>query len=168
ESFLPQAPAQDLFQNILPNTTGKDRSYGVGLNLFDGKLVIRATRYNSKQLAARNGDANTIATRAARIDIGVTDAFNFVKTAQTWVAADPRFNSSQASIDAQVAKVTGLSTAEQQFLTSPVPGLAATNDVQATGTEIEVNLNPTRYWTVSANGGEQKVINTNVSAVVQD
>ena len=40
-SFLPVNPAQDLFKNPLPNPTGSDKSWGLGLNLFNGKLNLR-------------------------------------------------------------------------------------------------------------------------------
>src|SRR6185436_11605930 len=68
-SFRPTDPAQDLFKNLLPNTTGSDQSWGLGLNLFDGKLVIRGTRYHNYQRNSQTTDMNTLAGRVLRIDL---------------------------------------------------------------------------------------------------
>jgi hypothetical protein len=46
--------------------------------------------------------------------------------------------------------------------------LAATNDIVAEGTEVEIHYNPTKYWTITANGEEKTSKNQNVSSTVQD
>ena len=46
--------------------------------------------------------------------------------------------------------------------------LRATNDITAKGTEIEVNINPTSYWTIAANGEEKQSINSNISSTIQE
>ena len=67
-SFLIASPAQDLFRNVLPNPTGTDKSWGFGLNLFDGKLVIRVTRFDNFQRDSQTSDVNTLAGRVLRMD----------------------------------------------------------------------------------------------------
>ncbi|MEO5957746.1 MAG: TonB-dependent receptor plug domain-containing protein [Opitutaceae bacterium] len=75
-SFLPINPAQDLYRNLLPNPTGKDKSWGFGLNLFGGKVGIRATHYDNLQRNAQTNDMSTIAGRVLRIDFQTTGAGN--------------------------------------------------------------------------------------------
>ena len=41
--------------------------------------------------------------------------------------------------------------------------IAATADVRSVGTEIEINYNPTRFWTVTASATDMKTINQNIS-----
>ncbi|MCX6953897.1 MAG: TonB-dependent receptor, partial [Verrucomicrobia bacterium] len=72
DNFLPQAPAVDLFLKPLPNITGEGKDYGFSLNLAGGKFVARFNRYETKQLNARDGDANTVAQRVMRLDFDVS------------------------------------------------------------------------------------------------
>mgnify|MGYP001599972145 CR=1 FL=1 len=167
DSFTPQTPAQDLFLHPLPNQTGLGKDYGFALNLFDSKLVIRVNRYDDRSINARNGDANTIAQRVLRHDTATAvDPFQLVSQATAWVTAfNPTWTTDQ--INAEVAKEIGLSVDLQAQLRNPSPPIAATNDVISTGTEVEINYNPTKFWTVSASGTNTKSITANVSASVQ-
>jgi hypothetical protein len=47
------------------------------------------------------------------------------------------------------------------------PSIAGTNDVAARGTEVEVNVNLTRYWTVTSNFSDTKAYIRNVSSTLQ-
>lgn len=167
DSFTPQTPAQDLFLNPLPNASGLGKDYGFALNLFESRFVVRFNRYNNKSINARNGDANTIAQRVLRHDTATAvDPFQLVLQATNWVTAfNPTWTTDQ--INTEVAKQIGLSVPLQAALRNPSPSIAATNDVISTGTEIEINYNPTRFWTVSASATETKSITSNVSASVQ-
>ena len=183
-SFIPATPAQDLFLNVLPNPTGEDKSFGLGLNLLDGKVVVRVTHYQTTQFNSRNSDANTICQRVIRTDLplaGTTPA-RFVlytvagaTTATTgpnnnqygWIqATNPTWTDQQVADE--LSKEMGLSTALMAALINPSPPIAATNDVMAKGTEIEINLNPTPNWTVSASVTDTQVYVRNVSSAVQE
>jgi hypothetical protein len=182
-SFIPATPAQDLFLNSLPNPTGEDKSYGLGLNLFDGKVVLRVTHYETAQLNNRNGDANTIAQRVIRTDLpllGTTPAKFVLQavagslTATTgpnsnqfgWIkATNPSWTDQQ--VTDELAKEMGMSTALQAALINPQPPIAATNDDLGRGTEVDLNVNLTRYWTVSANFSDTQTYIANVSSTLQ-
>ena len=171
DSFRPDTPAQDLFLNILPNPTGEDRSWGLGMNLFDGKVILRVTHYENSQLNARNGDANTIAQRIIRTDLPLAGntAAQFVLQSRVtdWVTQDPAHTAwTTAQIQAEVARQMGMSTDLQTALVNPTPPVAATNDIGARGTEVELNLNLSRYWTVSANVTDTQSMTKNVSSAV--
>jgi hypothetical protein len=173
DSFLPVQPAQDLFKRLLPNTTGEDKSWGLGLNLFAGKLVIRATRFDNIQRNSQNNDINTMAGRVLRIDFPVTGAgsptpsHNLYANAQRWVKwANPTW--SQDQINAEVLKQTGLSADDSNYYSNASPPIGATTDLRSKGTEIEINYNPNRYWTVSGSVTNTKSITTNVSSTLVD
>jgi outer membrane receptor for ferric coprogen and ferric-rhodotorulic acid len=61
----------------------------------------------------------------------------------------------------------GIPTALQATLINPSPPFAATNDVAARGTEVELNANPTKYWTISCNFTDTQAYIKNVSSTLQ-
>ena len=65
----PRPPPRIFTCTLLPNPRGVDKSYGLGLDLFDGKIVVRVTHYETLQKDIRNGDANTTAQRVIRTDL---------------------------------------------------------------------------------------------------
>jgi outer membrane receptor protein involved in Fe transport len=167
DNFIPAAPAQDLFLRPLPNPTGTGRDYGAWINLFNERLVVRVNRYENKQLNSRLGDANTIAERVTRLDVRNADPWQLEDQATAWVTAtNPTWT--QPQIRAEVARQIGMSQELQNVLEAPNPPLAATNDIVAKGTEIEINLNPSRYWTVAGSFTETRSINTRVSRTVDE
>jgi outer membrane receptor for ferric coprogen and ferric-rhodotorulic acid len=167
DSFIPQGPQQDLFRNQLPNTRGEGKDYGFWLNLADGKFVARVNWFETKRIKTRNGDAATIAQRALRLDLSNADAWQLEDNARAWVtAANPTWTAAQ--IQAEVARQTGLSIEEQNELALPNPGISATQDVESKGYELELNLNPTRYWTMQSSFTETETANTNVSSSTTD
>ena len=169
DSFTPADPRVDIYLNTLPNPTGTGKDWGFWLNLLDGRMVIRVNRYENKQLNARGGDAGTIATRVTRTDVSSTAAFLLQDQATAWVTAShPTWTSTQ--ILAEVARQMGMSTDRQNAIEAAFNAgtISATQDLVAKGTEVEISVNPTRYWTVSASLTEAKSTNTNVSKAMAD
>ncbi len=182
-SFVPQTPAQDLYGNILPPTTGEDKSFGLGLNLLDGKVVLRVTHYDTVMRDIRYGDANTVNGRVIRTDlllVASTPAKFVLQNVAGGTSATFGPNNNQAGwiktmnptwTDAQVftefSKQIGLSESQILALINPNPGIAATNDVAARGTEVELNVNLTPWWTVAANVSDTQAYIRNVSGTLQ-
>lgn len=167
DSFTPQTPAQDLFLRPLPNSSGEGEDYGFTLNLFDSKFVLRFNHYINKSLNARNGDANTIAQRVLRHDVSSADPFQLFDAAVDWITvANPNWTTAQ--IEAEAAKQIGISLELRDALRTQNPPIAATNDVYAKGNEIEINYNPTRFWTLAGSVTDTQSMTMNVSRSVQD
>jgi hypothetical protein len=167
DSFNPQGPQQDVFRNVLPNSTGEGRDGGFWLNLNDGKFILRVNRFETKRIKTRGSDAATLAQRVLRLDVFQSDAWQLVNNARTWITQlNPSFSAVQ--VQAEIARQTGLSVDEQNELQLPDPGISATQDVEARGTEFELNFNPTRYWTVQSSFSETETTNTNVSTSTTD
>ncbi|MSU25127.1 MAG: hypothetical protein EXS32_15070 [Opitutus sp.] len=138
---------------------------------MEGRAVLRITHYQNSLFNARNGDANTIAQRIIRTDLPLiaTTPAAFVLQARVtdWVTQDPTHSNwtAQQVLD-EVARQMGLTTALQNALISPTPPVAATNDIAARGTEVELNLNLTPTWTVAANFTDSQSMTQNISAAV--
>ncbi|HVU35899.1 MAG TPA: TonB-dependent receptor plug domain-containing protein [Opitutaceae bacterium] len=169
DNFVPQAPAVDLYLRPLPNVTGTDKEYGFWLNMFDGKAVLRFNHYITKQVNARNSDANTVAQRVLRIDLDVaSDAYELATRATAWNALlHPDWSAAQvqqAVADTMKIPVETWNALATNFRAGTI---AATNDIIATGNELELNINPTNYWTIAGSVTQQKTINANVSDTVQ-
>ena len=167
DSFTPQTPAQDLFLRPLPNSSGQGEDYGVTFNAFDGKFVIRINHYINRALNARNGDANTLAQRVLRHDVSSADAFQLFNAAVNWITvANPTWTTDQ--IETEADKEIGISAELRDALRTQNPPIAATNDVIAQGNELELNFNPTRFWTVAGSVTQTQSTTVNVSTSVQD
>jgi len=182
-SFLPISPSQDLYKNTLPNTTGKDKSWGMGFNLMDGKLYVRFTRYNNTQRNAQTTDLSTLAGRVLRLALQTLGAgsptpyLNLHDTmahAVQYVVANnlgsqyPTYvPQGSESVDDVVARLTGFAASDIDYYASANPPIAATIDTKSIGSELEINYNPTTYWTVSASVTDTKTVNENVSAALK-
>ncbi len=166
DSFTPQTPAQDLFLKPLPNSSGEGKDYGFTLNAFDSRLVIRFNHYINKALNSRNGDANTIAQRVLRHDASQADPFQLHNRVLDWLTAQhPTWTAEQ--LETESLKQIQMSPELYNALRNQSPPIAATNDITASGNELEINFNPTRYWTVAASVTQKQSITTNVSKSVQ-
>ncbi len=165
DSFRPQDPRVDLYLQPLPNPSGEGKDWGFALNLFDNKFVLRVNNYETQQIKTRSGDAGTIAQRVLRTDVAATGAFLLQTQALLWVAAaNPTF--SQAQIEAEVGRQMGIPWERQLELDAAFDAgrVSSTNDIIAEGTEIELNFNPTNYWTVAASVTKNESTNANVSS----
>ncbi len=170
-SFLPTLPAQDLYRNLLPNTTGSEKSWGLGLSLFNDSLQIRATRYDDLQKDAQTNDISTVAQRVLRIDFNPTGSgnptpfLNLYSDATHWVQfANPTWSAAQIATEVQTE--IGFSAADAAYYQNAVPPVGATTNVRSVGTEIEINYNPTHYWTVAIAATKLDQTNTNISTAL--
>ncbi|MEO6567979.1 MAG: TonB-dependent receptor [Opitutaceae bacterium] len=164
DSFTPEEPRFNLYEQVLPNPAGEGKDWGFSLALFDNKFVIRVNKYENKQIAARNGDAATFAQRVTRIDFSSADPHQLANRAVIWTtAAHPDWT--EAQINEDVGRQMGMPWEQQQRVEALFNSgrLSSPNDILAKGTEIELNFNPTNYWTVQASATDTQSMNTNVS-----
>lgn len=168
DSFLPATVAQTLQAELLPDPSGEGKDYGFSVQLLpDNKLILRYNEYNNIQVQSRAGDSGIIATRAGRLDFafgGNNDQFNLQRQATAWVTnANPMFTAQQ--IQDEVARQMGFPT-DQLAKMNAYP-IADVSDVTSKGKEIEINYNPTRFWTAKLNIGQQQTIDQNLSPNIQ-
>jgi hypothetical protein len=159
DSFRPDVPGLNLAFEVLgnPQTVGED--YGLTLNLFDGKLAVRANRYDVETRKSRAGQAGIIATRVLRLDRG-TDGFNLERQSTAWVtAANPAWTPAQ--VDSEVARIMAVSPRELDLLrTYPI---TETSDVRSKGDEIEIHYNPNSFWTTKMNVTRTNAFDNNMA-----
>lgn len=167
DSFQPADTAYNVFLEQLPNPQGKTKEYGFSLNLFDNRLYMRVTRFNTTQFHARTG-IGTVATRAMSLDFdvpGQTRTFDLYQTATGWQQTlHPEFTVAQAQDAA--AKQIGLST--DYLLSASGKAISDALDATSKGTEVELQFNPTKYWTLKMTGGQQIAVDDNVSLFIQE
>ena len=170
DSFQPADIAYNNMGDVLPNPTGKGKDYAVTLNLFQGRLNLRLGKYETSQLNAR-GTIGTIATRARTLDVGTGggNSFTLFSKATAWAntlhgagTADPW---TAAQVTDYVNKTLGMTADYVNFLQTA--SLNDVNDAASKGYELEVNYNPTNYWTMKFTGSQQSAIDTNMSPAVQ-
>ncbi len=174
-SFQPQGYAVGLYLNQLPDPTGHGKDYGFSLNLFNGKLVLRANKYDTTQIDSRNGSMRIIAQRIRNLDFDSPNSnqfFNLTTRARAWVtnaAAAQGRTLTADQINQEVARITKLDVA---YFTRPESRdeqnslVAETQDVTAKGVEIEVHWNPNPFWTTKFNVTKQESIDSKMSPSV--
>jgi len=175
DSFQPQGYAVGLYLGPLPDPTGHGKDYGFSLNLFSGKLVVRANKYETTQINSRNGSMRIIAQRIRNLDFDSPNGnqfFNLTTRVRSWVtnaAAGQGRTLTIDQIDQEVMRITQLDGAffdrtesrdEQNEL------VAETQDVVAKGLEFEVHWNPTPFWTTKFNLTQQESIDSKMSPAV--
>ncbi|MBI4623320.1 MAG: TonB-dependent receptor [Verrucomicrobia bacterium] len=172
DSFRPASPAITLFLQSLPDPTGKGNDYGFSVNLFDGKLVARFNQYENTQINARDGQAGTIGGRANQMDFNSSNIastpFALAVQAQGWTRrAHPTWTNDQ--VFAEVLRITKLDAAyfDQSDL-SFNGNLAEAADVLGKGQELEINYNPSNFWTMRLNLTRQETINGKMFSDIQD
>ena len=165
DSFQPVDTAFNVFGDVLPNPTGTSKDYGITLSLFDEKLSMRITHYDTLQVHAR-GTTGTIAGRAVGLDLPTSltsNTNNFYNQAQIWMTTlHPTWTADEINNAAQ--SLTGLTPANLALQGKTISDV---NDAQSKGWEMELNFNPTRYWTVKATGAQQAAIDSNLSLFLQ-
>jgi outer membrane receptor protein involved in Fe transport len=174
QNFSPADAAYNLYLQELPNPSGRSKEYGFGLSLFDRKLTMRVTKQETIQEKSRAG-TGVLATRALSIDFdipGQNRNFDLYQSLRDWYLGTtttpglhPEWTEDQFRTKA--AQVMGYPREFIDAVTSGNYNIADTSDALSTGTEVEIQFNPSRYWTVRATGGQQKAIESNISAFIQ-
>ena len=171
DSFLPLPAALDLFNRPSPNPSGKGSDYGFALKLFDGKLVVRVNHYNTKQLNSRSSTGNLIAARVRAMDFDTPyrnqTPFNLYTVATDWVTAAAAAKGQTLSADQTLQQVAGIMKLDPAFVSTGATlddfGFADGGDVVAKGEELELNYNPSTFWTIKFNLTKDETIDTRLS-----
>lgn len=169
DSFQPAGVAVGLYLQPLPDPTGSGKDYGFSLNLFNGKVMLRANKYETVQIDTRNGSMRTIAQRVRNLDFDSPNGnavFNLQTLSRRWEETRLGRPITDAEAAAAAARITGLDIA---YYTRPETRgeqnelVAETQDVTAKGTEIELHFNPTSSWTNKINVTEQQSIDSKLA-----
>lgn len=171
DSFIPADQAINLHGEFLPNPQGKGEDYGFSLKLFNNKLHIRANQFTTRTQGDRSGTSTTLAIRAVKMDVfdgQPSRIFSLDTRARQWLqATQPGL--SGAALDQAVADEIGMDRAVLTMLQDSVNfgglPIAQGQDALSKGKEVEINYNPTPFWTIRANVTETETIQ---AAIAQD
>ena len=166
DNFIAQGPAYDLFLKQLPNQSGKSKDLGFWLTVLDGRVSLRYTRFDTKQLDLRNGDISTMAQRILRYEGFVAnDSYNLRTQSTAWLSG---LGTGGTATNAQVATAIKMPLDQYNGLQAIATAgtYAAVNDARSRGHEVEINVNTTRYWTLSGSVTQTEALNTAAGAAV--
>ena len=164
-TFLPADVAYNLYLSQLPNPTSQAKEFGFTVNMF-GRFSLRLTHQETTQFHTRAG-TGTIATRVLGIDFhpgGQNLTFNLYDAATGWMTnLHPEYTPQQAQDAA--AKLMGYTP---DFIANAGgKTIGDASDATSKGWELEVNFNPSRYWTMKVTGNQQEAIDSSISLFIQ-
>lgn len=181
DNFRPAGQRFDLFDNPIPHETGETREYGVHLSTFNGKLVLRASHYEttsgmSSSLAGSINPTpiNSLSDLLGSVHEEVLNRSTGTLPGETRTTDIPGetlwkefFNSSLGQTLAntfRIAEGAPSANGRRQVLNNRRSGqVVATADVESKGEEYELIYNPTRQWRIAFNASKQQAVRTNVA-----
>ncbi len=149
ENFAATASRTDsLFRPIAPQN-GITKEIGLGLNLFENKLNLRVSAYNSSQnLATSGGAASTASLRVEVVEDQLYNALLSTGRIAEWSTVGP----------------AGVSKSEYN---RPLD-ISATEDSVSKGLEAEVVYNPLPGWRLAFNVSKLDNVSTNVGRELRE
>ena len=168
DNFIAQGPAYDLFLEQLPNQSGTSKDLGFWMTMLDGRLSVRYTHFVTSQNDLRNGDISTMAQRILRYEgFLATDSYNLRTQTTAWLNG---LGTGGTATNAQIAAAIKMPLEQYNGLSAIAANntYAAVQDAESKGHELEINLNPTRNWTISASVTKTQALTTRAGSAVDD
>jgi outer membrane receptor protein involved in Fe transport len=175
-SFKPESFAVDYLGEPLPNPYGETKDYGVRINLLNNKLTLGLTKYETISVGSRgNNTVGTIANRLLTMDFDLSTNNSEKNDLMDWMVGEYATLDGIDLTTATPAQVTALEVKafnRMQLDTNMMVNVltnarAITTDQRSKGYELEVNYNPSRFWTVRATGAQTEAITSNIGASYQ-
>jgi hypothetical protein len=166
DSFSPSSTAYDVTGNPLPDPTGETKDYGFDLNFFPGRdgiarLSIRARQYETTASGRGTGDLNTIVQRVIRMDYRSSSGDPGLGTFlyNRLLAINPSWSTDQ--LYSEINRLSGINMTYTRSHLNATHG--DNSDSVSRGQEIEVVVNPSKYWTSRINATRAKPFNGSMS-----
>ncbi|HVZ63871.1 MAG TPA: TonB-dependent receptor plug domain-containing protein [Lacunisphaera sp.] len=177
DNFNPPAGIPVDFYGVpLPKSTGRGKDYGIGVSMFDSKLVATLNWYDSDNKNAPATAATTAIGRVSRMD---TSSFRswaeYVVRIRTNLNGEANMDANRQLIDPQFANNSAAGHALTQQMKNeiaslmqiatvdnwPPTGIGGTQTNKSKGLEFQLTYNPLRNWNI-------KVTATKVKATYED
>lgn len=156
----------DFYGTPLPKSTGEGKDYGVGVSLFENKLVARVNWYDSNNENALATAASTAIGRVTRMD---TAAFRswadyVVRIRHGQNPADANFANNTSSpltqgMKDEIAALTHAPTYDNW----PPAGINGTQTNKSKGIEFQLIYNPKNNWNIKLTAAKVKATYQNVA-----
>lgn len=181
DNFRPAGQRFDLYDNPIPHETGETRDYGIHVSTFNGKLVLRASHYEttsglSSSLAGSINPTpiNNLSDMLGSVHEEVLNRTTGTLPGETRTTDIPGETAWKAFFDSslgqalantfRIAEGAPSANGRRQVTNNRRTGqVVATADVVSKGQEYEVIFNPTRQWRISFNASKQEAVRTNVA-----
>lgn len=170
ENFSLAATANDIYGNQLPSPSGSTREFGVMLNLFESKFVLRLNRYETHV-----GDSAADTKYNVLVNQGILKPMESLLEAERYGdkgAATPNYAVAMDALQKLKAIVPARTLAAANLVSPTTAGdyarndlsnLGDTQDIDGKGTELEVIWNPNASWRFALNVANQKTVISNYS-----
>ena len=147
DNFTPEGVVYDISTgDPLPLPTGEGKDFGVGVNLFEGKLYANLNFFETSQLNSRVGGTGTFVWRMGYFDE------DFFGDWATYVAQEEGLSGSAA--EARVAEITQF---PENFATYN-DSVLGTSTLDSEGVELQVIYNPLPNWNIKFNVAQQETV----------
>lgn len=184
DSFVPEPIRYNIHLEQLSNPTGTGKDYGFSVNLFDGKLIAKLNKYETVELNSRSGSTGgAFAQRTFRFFFDPNTELTYNTTTSTFGNGLDPFDLEQVGAQWFLAQNPGLTPEQAQVMAVDTylkpfgfdqaymdrvrelggGSFAEVNTVTSKGLELELNYNPTRYWTLKLTAARQQAIDTELS-----
>jgi outer membrane receptor protein involved in Fe transport len=172
DNFRPSSPRFDFFGNSLAAPTGSTKEWGALVSLFQKKLELRFTKYETvSSLATATALREPQNVIVRRLDSQIELNSDPVYQAAAPAGALAAWNQWQQGADAKRL----FQTFDFRFTPGPngttivdrddrIGTVVGTTDVIGTGYEFDVTYNPTRQWRISFNAARQEAVSGNTGA----
>ncbi|MBI5766264.1 MAG: TonB-dependent receptor plug domain-containing protein [Verrucomicrobia bacterium] len=175
DNFNPPATFQtDYFNKPLPKPTGDGKDYGVGVSLFNNKLVARVNWYETNNLNERTAAAGTLLNRLIYSDTTtglpwasavqrIRNGIAAGRTLQQIVAVN-NWNSdavNPVNDEANQRKIYDLIKLPYRYYDGLSSG--GTQDSKAKGVEVQITYNPLPNWTMKLTGSKDQATYRNIA-----
>ena len=166
---MPPAVQTDLFGNALGKPSGTGKDWGVGLSMFNNKLVVRVNFFESDDLNSYSSAASTAITRIQNFYKNEFRGWaeDVVRIRNGQDPTDPNWGNTTIypetdAIENATAAITGLN------YNWPLTNQNATQEDLSHGMEADVIYNPLRNWTLKLTVGKQMSTYTKVGSEMTD
>jgi len=165
ENFSPSGNRVKLDGSEIDSPQGKTREVGFNLSLFEGRVIVRYNNFETKAVngSARSALVGTIQNNAVHqlngqiVAAANSGRIDYKPQVQAVLDAMPGLTKAyNASVDGSALDGT------LTYRFTPLSGLSDTVDSVAKGHELELVVNPTRDWRISANVAQQETVVSNV------
>lgn len=172
DNFRPSSPRFDFFGNSLAAPTGSTKEWGALVSLFQKKLELRFTKYETiASLATATALREPQNVIVRRLDSQIELNSDPIYRAAASPAALAAWNQWQQGADAQRL----FTTFDFRFTPGPngttivdrddrIGTVVGTTDVVGTGYEFDVTYNPTRQWRIAFNAARQDAVSGKTGA----
>ncbi|MDQ8205525.1 hypothetical protein [Pelagicoccus sp. SDUM812003] len=152
DNFTPEGVVYDISTGEpLPLPTGEGKDWGVGVNLFEGKLYANLNFFETGQLNSRVGGTGTFIWRMGYFDE------DFFGDWASYVAQEEGLEG--AAAEARVAEITQYPENYAQYNDS----VLGTSTLESEGVELQVIYNPLPNWNFKFNVAQQETVFSDIA-----